>query len=332
MTKIFFKHFILILFAAVIFYSCSGRYSLENKINSLENAMEAVNEPSDSILEPLLMAYTGYIRKYPEDGRAPIYLYKVGSFYVRMQNWKEAAKHFELVIDRYKDSEVYAEALLLAAYSYETIRANNEERAAVLYKEYLEKYPEGPGIARAQYYFKPENYKIRSRIAEYQNELYAEKGNLNRQTAHILVSQYMNYIKKYPQSEFSPNYCFEGGKLASTIGETLDAVEFWLTILEIYPDFRLYPETILLLAVEYEAKMPIYLLNPPKKERLSQKVNNRIKRFELLKTDWQKESEKLYKQFLKKYPNHELAEQAKASLKYLGKTPNEVVSEFKKKY
>ena len=37
-----------------------------------------------------------------------------------------------------------------------------------------------------------------------------------------------------------------------------------------------------------------------------------------------------YKEFISKYPNHELTDDATASLKFLGKTPEEMVKEFEK--
>lgn len=311
--------------------SCTGKFQRKISISAMEKQLAVSTNPKDSLLEPLLIAYTSYIRKYPDDDLTPVYLYKVGSIYVRMQNWKEATKHFEFIIDRYKDSQVYSEAIILAAAAYETVRGNNEERAAALYKLYLEKFPKGKAKERAEFYFKPEDVKMRARIAEYQDELFKDNSNkgLNRQTAHMLERQYFNYIKRFPKSEFTPNYCFEGGKLASTLGETPDAVEFWLTIIDNYPDYRLYPETMLLLAVEYENKMPIYIQNPPKKEKRTAKLQLKVERFDLMKTDWLKEAEKMYNAFLAKYPNHVLSEQARASLKYLGKSPNEVVSGYK---
>ena len=321
----------LIFFLLIILTSCSGRYSLKNEIKRLESELASKKIPSDSMLQPLLLSYSNYIQKYPKDRQTPIYLHKIGNIYLKMQNWTEASKHFEFIINKYQKSDVYQESLLLAAYSYESQRGNKEERAAVLYQLYIDKFPNGPGIEQAKFFFQPEDLKMRSRIAEYQNELYKDNAALNLQTANLLIREYMSFVRKYTQHDFSPNYCFEGGKLASTIGETKDAVEFWLIILEDYPDFRLYPETMLLLAVEYETKMPLLDKLELSNDIKSNKRKNRIDHFDLNKTDWNKEAERLYKRFLEKYPKHELAEQAKASLQQLGKSPNEVVMGFQKK-
>lgn len=324
------KPLFVFLFSLLILASCTGKYALKNEIKQLEAQLSKDNNSSDSILEPLLRSYANYIHKYPNDKQTPLYLYKVGSIYIRMQNWNEAAKHFEFVIDTYKDSDIYPESILLAAYAQETTRANKEERAAELYKMYLDKFPNGSGLETAKFYFQPEDIKMRSRIAEYQNQLYNDNGNINRQTAHLLISQYLSFVRKYKQNDFSPNYCFEGGKLASAIGESGDALEFWLTILDDYPNYRLYPETMLLLAVEFETKMPFYSAVVMQKDTKKAKSPEKIDRFDLNKTNWNKESEKLYKKFLELYPKHELADQVKASMSQLGKSPNEVVMGFTK--
>lgn len=324
------KHLFLVLFTLIFFASCTEKNAIKYKIKNLESEFTKDSSRSDSLLELLLLSYTNFTNKYPTDSYTPIYLYKVGSLYVRMQNWKEAAKHFEFIIDGYEDSDVFAEAVLLAAYAQESPRANNEQRAAELYKIYLEKFPEGKGVKTAEFYFQPEDIKIRSRIAEYQNQLYSENGNLNQITANLLVKEYLSFVRKYKLNDFSPNYCFEGGKLASTIGESAEAIEFWLTIVEDYPDYRLCPETMLLLAVEYETKMPLFGIDNIEKIQNNSKRVNKIDRFNLKKTNWDKEAEKLYKKFLELYPKHELAEQVKASMQQLGKSPNEVVMGFTK--
>jgi len=317
-----------LIFLVLVLASCTGKYALKKEIKLLESQLSKDQNFSDSILEPLLISYTNYINNYPEDRLTPYYLYKIGSIYIRMQNWSEAAKHFEYVIDRFNDADVYPESILLAAYSNETLRANNEERSAELYKLYIDKFPNGPGIQRANFYFQPEDVKIRSRISDYQNLLYGDNGALNRNNALILVQQYMNFVRKYRQNNFSPNYCFEGGKLASTIGESADALEFWLIILEEYPDYRLYPETMLLYAVECETKMPQYAENYTESDTIKIKRKLKIDRFDIKNTNWTKEAERMYRKILELYPNQEIAEQAKASLKHLGKSPNEVVMSF----
>ena len=186
-------------------------------------------------------------------------------------------------------------------------------------------------VSKNALFFQTENEKMQVRIADYQKELYEDKGDkgINRRTAHILVRQYLNYIQRFPDSDFAPMYCFEGGKLASTIGESGDAVELWLTIYEQYHDFHLYPETMLLLAVEYETKMPAYMMQYDMKKDYKARMHAYFNKKELKNLDWNKEAEKMYKAFLAKYPKHELAPQAQASLKHLGKSPNQVVTEFK---
>jgi tetratricopeptide (TPR) repeat protein len=337
--KIQFTTILSLIFLSILVWSCSPQKAERREIAQLEAEVEMAeaNAPDgqkvigDSLLKPLMEAYAIYVQKYPEeDEMTPIYLYRMGSLYYRMGNWKEAVKHFEYVLEGFEDSEAYPEAMILAATLHEE-RLNNKARAEVLYKSYLEKFPDGAGRAKASFFFKSPEEKMQARIGDLQNKIREDEKTkgLNRKLAHMLVRQYAKYVEKYPNSEFAPMYCFEGGKLASNLGETADAIELWLNIYDQYHDFHLYPETILLLAVEYENKMPIFLQQFKRQKDFKKHFQTRFTGKDWTEVDWLAEAEKLYKEFLVKYPKHELTTHAAASLKYLGKDPNEVVQEFK---
>ncbi len=322
-----------------LFWSCSPKQAERQQIAKLEAELEAqeaeINTAqktiSDSLLKPLMSAYAAYAQKYKEnDEMTPIYLYRMGSLYYRIQNWKAAIQHFEYVIEGYKDSEAYPEAMILAATLYDE-RLNNKMRAEALYRSYLDQFPNGASKEKAAFFFKSPEEKTQARIGELQTQLREDQKNkgLNRNLAHKLVRQYASYVRRYPNSEFAPMYCFEGGKLASNLGKTSEAVELWLNIYDQYHDFHLYPETILLLAVEYENKMPLFIQRFQRKKEFSKQFTGRFTGKDWTEVDWLAEAEKLYKEFLAKYPEHELASHAEASLKYLGKDPNEIVQEFK---
>lgn len=337
--KINIRTLFFLVAALSIMASCSPKKAERQQIAKLEVAVAEAEasaqagqiEIGDSLLRPLMEAYAIYVQKYKEDDEmTPIYLYRMGSMYYRMQSWKAAIKHFEYVIESYPTSEAYSEAMILAATLHDE-RLNNKARAEVLYKEYLKKFPDGEGRSKANFFFKSPEEKMQSRIGDLQTEIREDQKTkgLNRHAAHILMRQYASYVKQYPNSEFAPMYCFEGGKLASNLGETADAIELWLNIYDQYHDFHLYPETILLLAVEYENKMPIFIQQFKRQKAFKERYQSKFTGKDWTEVDWFKEAENLYKEFLVKYPEHELASHAAASLKYLGKDPNEVVQEFK---
>lgn len=330
-NKLYLNNF-LILTIALISVSCVGKIRIKSDIAILEKKIQDSKNPHDSLIEPLLTSYVAFIDKYPDDYFTPIYLYRVGSIYYRMQKWDISKQHLEMVIDDYKNSDAYPEALLLAASASENLPETELKFAEKYYKTYIKEFPEAKGKKLAEFYFKPEDEKIRNKIAEYQRVLYKknENNDLNTEIASLLIRQYIIYSKKYPNSEFSPTYCFEGAKLASAAGLSAEASELCMTILEEYYDFKNYPETLLLLAVEFEDKMPLLAQNFNVKDKLKSKYLVRMGRYDLKSTNWKKEAEKLYKKFIKKYPGHVMTEQAKASLKNLGKDPNSVVDSFRR--
>ncbi len=321
-----------VLLISFLSISCIGKIQIKSNIVTLERKLQDSKRPHDSIIVPLLTSYVEFIDKYPDDFFTPIYLYRVGSIYYRMHKWDISRQHLDRVIVDYKNSDAYPEALLLAASSSENQPETEIKFAEKYYKTYLKEFPDGKGKTLAEFYFKPDDIKIRHKIGEYQNVLYANNENaaLNNEIAGLLIRQYLKYSKKYLNSEFTPTYCFEGAKLASALGLSLDVTELCLTILEEYHDFKYYPETILLLAVEFEDKMAAAIQNYEEKDMLRAKSHSRIKRFDLKNTDWRKEAEKLYRTFIKNYPNHSMYEQAKAALKNIGKDSNSVVNAFRK--
>lgn len=321
----------------LLLMACSAERSAQQKIKELEEHVAASLEEQqqnvlvkDSLLGQLLFAYADYSQQFKDDLQTPIYLYKMGSYYYRMQNWKEASKHLEMVIDQFEDSKAYPQALLLAASIYDSPHDRNNERAGQLYEKYLKAFPNGEGRATAEFFFKPAEEKMEARIGEMQKQLRSgPKGQLDRAMAHKLVRQYLHYTRNYPSSEFSPAYCFEGGKLASSIGESYDAVQLWKRIYEQYHDFHLYPQTLLQLALEYEQKMPIFMQQYQRKKEFRSKMHADFELEKLTEVSWTEEARKMYEEFLEKYPEHELRPQVEASLKLLGKDPNEVVQNFR---
>jgi hypothetical protein len=74
--------------------------------------------------------------------------------------------------------------------------------------------------------------------------------------------------------------------------------------------------------------MPQFAENYTESDTIKIKRKLKIDRFDIKNTNWIKEAESMYRKILELYPNREIAEQAKASLKQLGKSPNEVVMSF----
>lgn len=117
-----------------------------------------------------------------------------------------------------------------------------------------------------------------------------------------IIDKYLDYAKTYPKDTLSANYLFKAGEIAMNLNMGSQAIFYFDKLASNFPDFRKAPECLFLKAFILENQM------------------NNIG-----------QAEKFYKEFLKKYPNHALANDAQASIEYLGKSPEELVKMFQEK-
>ncbi len=116
-----------------------------------------------------------------------------------------------------------------------------------------------------------------------------------------LVSEYQNFSSKYPDDSLSPEYLYKAAGLASGFNRGAQAIDLYESIIQAYPHYKRIPECYFMKAFTYENSLGNI-----------GKAND------------------LYNTFLDKYPDHELADDARAAINFLGKSPEEMVREFEK--
>ena len=116
-----------------------------------------------------------------------------------------------------------------------------------------------------------------------------------------LISAYQNFASKYPSDSAAPENLYKAASLAVGFNRGVQAVEIYANLINSYPQYEKIPECYFMQAFAYENI-----------------IGNIVK------------ANECYNLFLAKYPNHELADDAQAAIKFLGKTPEEMVHEFEK--
>ena len=116
-----------------------------------------------------------------------------------------------------------------------------------------------------------------------------------------LLSAYQNFASKYAKDSLAPEYLYKAAGLDVGFNRGTQAIDLYESIIQTYPDYKKVPECYFMEAFAYENV-----------------IGNIGKASEY------------YNKFLAKFPNHELAKDAQAAIKYLGKTPEEMVREFEK--
>jgi len=120
--------------------------------------------------------------------------------------------------------------------------------------------------------------------------------DLNTDTAKLLIVKYKDFVKQYGKDSLSPIYLLKAADLCISTKDYSTAVELYENVYTNYPDYDKTPQALFLQAMTYSDFL--------KNESLGE-----IK----------------YQEFINKYPNHELTDDAKKSIEFLGKSPEEIL-------
>lgn len=114
-----------------------------------------------------------------------------------------------------------------------------------------------------------------------------------------LLSAYQNFASKYKDDSLAPDYLYKAAGLAVGFNRGTQAIDLYETIINTYPEYKRVPECYFMEAFAYENV-----------------IGNLAK------------TRENYTKFVVKYPDHELVDDAQAAVKFLGKSPEEMVREF----
>lgn len=130
-----------------------------------------------------------------------------------------------------------------------------------------------------------------------------EAGSLaSNQAASKIVKLYNQLATDYPDDPKAAEYLFKAGEISMSINMDFDAIGYFQRLERDYPKYDKAPHALFFQAFIWDNK-----LNDDGK------------------------AEFLYKQFLEKYPTHEMAKDAQFSLDNLGKSDEDLIKEFEQK-
>jgi outer membrane protein assembly factor BamD (BamD/ComL family) len=140
------------------------------------------------------------------------------------------------------------------------------------------------------------------RITKLEKEISARPGKPDSTKAEILALAYSDFARQFSKDSLSPDYLLKAGGLLMNTGDALKAITALDQVTVKYASSKQAPQALFLQGFIYENMV----MNIPK-------------------------AGQLYREFLTRYPKHDLADDAQASLNNLGKTPEELVREFEAK-
>lgn len=149
----------------------------------------------------------------------------------------------------------------------------------------------------------PSKDKLISQISDIEKNLISAQNPVpDKEKVKEIIELYEKYVKSFPSDTLSPVYLYKAAELSMNTGQSDEAIKYYDRIIAEYYEFEKLPECYFLKAFVYE---------------------NYLKNINLAR--------EAYNEFIKKYPNHELTDDAILSLGNLGKTPEQIIMEFEQK-
>lgn len=139
-------------------------------------------------------------------------------------------------------------------------------------------------------------------IVSIEKSLFGDRTSFNDSIARIYLSKTDAYVKNYKEDEHTPDLLFKSGEVLNGLQSYTFAIRKFQEVYLLFPKHSKASESIFLCAFIYDTYLQKY-----------------------------EDAGRYYRLFLKKYPNHPLAKDAKISLDNLGKTPEDLVKEFELK-
>lgn len=132
-----------------------------------------------------------------------------------------------------------------------------------------------------------------------ESETFAENGMIDQGQVDALIAVYEGFANDFPKDTLAPDYLFKAGDVAMNSNRSNQAILLYDRIINEYGDYKKAPEALFLKGYVYE---------------------NNLGRLDKAKA--------IYEEFLAKYPDNDFADDAEVSLRFLGKSPEELIQIF----
>jgi len=266
-------------------------------IEKMEAALEAGGNTQQA--RNLARAYAEYASAFPEDHEwGARYLYRAAEIYLRLNQFDRAVEALKKALrNHYPGSNSPNNALLLGAIYEERLRIT--PLSQTIYQAGAEAFPDHeafPAKVDASWTPLPERLEnLASQI------IHPESGQIQYRIANNYINACALQALILPHAERSPYWLFQAARTAQGVNTFDKALELLKWINEDYPDSAFGPHALFLRAFIHDQDQEDY---------------DRAKA--------------LYEAFLERYPENELAKDARFSLEHLGKTDEDIVRSFER--
>lgn len=143
----------------------------------------------------------------------------------------------------------------------------------------------------------------RSEIEALEGELMNKlRSGFDEELAKRVVDFYVTYANNNPKDEYTPEYLFKAGEVSIGLKEFDQAVGYFERVYKNYPEFNKRVESLYLIGFTYDEHMDKY-----------------------------GKAKEYYQKVIDNHPDHEFADDAKASIETLGMSDEELIKKFEEK-
>ncbi len=143
---------------------------------------------------------------------------------------------------------------------------------------------------------------LKKEIAALEKELFGDTtGTMDLVKTNLLIEKYTRYADAFPKDSLAPEYLFKASDLAMNSNKPGKTISLYNRIIKEYPGYKNVSTCYFLKGFVYDDQLKEY-----------------------------DKAKKYYRLYLEKYPDGEFADDAQMALKYLGKSPEELIKMFEK--
>ena len=147
------------------------------------------------------------------------------------------------------------------------------------------------------------NNETKEKMESLENKLYSNKNQaIEKSDAADLIKAYIEYAENNSADSLSAEYLFKAGEVAMGISESDKSISCFNKVYTEYPNYRKAATAMFLVGFVYETQLKSLAA-----------------------------AQKIYIDFIKKFPEHNLVDDAQFSLNNLGKTDEQIIKEFEAK-
>jgi outer membrane protein assembly factor BamD (BamD/ComL family) len=144
--------------------------------------------------------------------------------------------------------------------------------------------------------------KEMEKIKTLEKEVFADANGMNKEKAAELVKLYVAFADAHSKDTLAASCLYKAAEMSINLNDGDGAIKYFDRVITEYQDYYKVPEAYFLKGFVYEVTF---------------KNLNKAR--------------EAYTDFIKRYPNHDLTDDAEISLNNLGKTPEQIILEAQKK-